>query len=67
MIKHKYKPIIDVLLKMSNRESINYIQNLSIILLADQSTISISINFIPYYIYYKSKLVLSIKLEIPTW
>lgn len=66
MIEHKYKLIVDIFSKMLNKESINWIQNLPIVLWANQSTIRTSTGLLPYYICCRSKLVFPIKLEIST-
>lgn len=67
MIERKYKSIVDALSTMLDRGSTNWVQNLSAVLWADCSNIHIFTGLILYYISYRSKLVLLIKLEILTW
>ena len=67
MIERGHKPIVDVLSKISNRGTTNWVQNLPAVLWADWSTIHTSTGLTPYYICYSSELVLLIKLEVPIW
>ena len=67
MIERSHKPIVNALLKMSDRGSTSWIQNLPAVLWANQSTVYISTGLTPYYICCGSKPVLSIELEVPIW
>lgn len=67
MIERGHKPIVDVLSKISDGGSINWVRNLPAVLWADQSTVRTSTGLTPYYICCGSEPVLPIELEIPTW
>ncbi len=67
MIEHGHKPIVDVLSKMSDGGSTNWVQNLPAVLWADQSTVRTSTGLTPYYICCGSEPVFLIELEVPTW
>ncbi len=67
MIERGHKPIVDVLSKMSDGGSTNWVQNLPAVLWADQSTVSTSTGRLPYYICRGSESVLPIELEVLTW
>lgn len=67
MIEKRHKPIIDVLSKMSNGGSTNWIRNLPMVLWANRSTVRTSTGLTPYYISCGNEPVLFIELEIPTW
>ena len=67
MIERGHKPIVDALSKMSDGGSTNWVQNLPIVLWADQSIVSTSTGLTPYYISYENESVLFIELEISTW
>lgn len=67
MIECEHKPIIDVFSKISDGGSTNQVQNLPVVVWADQSTVCTSTGRIPYYISSENKLVLLIELEIFTW
>ena len=62
IIKRGHKPIVNAPLKMSAGRSINGVQNLPVVLWADQSIVRMSTSLTPYYINCRSKSVFSIKL-----
>lgn len=64
IIKYVYKSIVDIFSKISAEKLINWVQNLSAVLWADWSNIHLLTSLILYYIYYGSKPVLFIKLEV---
>ncbi len=67
MIELSYKPIVDAVSKMSERDCKNWVQNLPMVLNADRSTLRTSTRLTPYYLNCKSEPVLRIKLEVSTW
>ena len=50
MIEHGYKPIVYAFLKMLDGRSTNWVQNLPVVLWADQLTVCMSTGLTPYYI-----------------
>lgn len=67
MIEYNHKLIVDALSKISDKGSTNKMQNLPTVLWVDWLTIRNLTSLTLYYICYRSKLVPSIKLKIPTW
>lgn len=67
IIEHSHKSIVNTLLKMFFGGFINWIQNLSAVLWANQLTVYTSPGLTFYYIGCGSKLVFFIELEIFTW
>lgn len=66
IIEHNYKPIIVTFLKILDRGSTNWLQNLPAVLWVDQSSISMLTGLTPYYICYKNEPIFFIKLEVLT-
>lgn len=66
VIECGYKPIVNTLSKMLDKNFTNWMQNLAIVFWADQLTVYTLIGLTLYHISYDNKLVFPIKLEIPT-
>lgn len=64
IIKKKYKFIIDKFSKMTKEKFGKWFDNLSIVLLANKSTVKTTIGMLPFYLNYDFKMVLLIELKI---
>ncbi len=59
IIKQRYRPLKDILLKLRNEQ----IENLIVVLFIEQITIYKPINYIPFYIVYSKELILLVKSQ----
>ena len=67
IVEHGHQLIIDVLVKITNSSKGLQTKNLAIVLQANQVTVQVSTRMSPYYVLYRSKAILPIKLKVLIW
>lgn len=67
MIKSSRKLMLDVISKMSRKDSINLVQNLLVLFSADPSTVCNLTRLISHHLNYDNNLIFSIEMELFIW
>jgi hypothetical protein len=64
MVERGHCPIKDVLSKIIKGGEEDWLKNLSIVLLADRTTVKTTMDFSSFRLIYRAKAILPIKLEV---
>jgi hypothetical protein len=67
MIERGHKPIVEALARMTDGGLGNWVRNLSMVLLADRTTVHQPTGKTPFFMVYSREAVLLVELKYPTW